>query len=139
MQLWCVRDGLLKCDTRDTKATGKILRLENTGEQEGCDGTPEWNRGQGDREKVGKAVGGNKTTAHSFTFPACCLQGQVNAHAARGLSQRSQDSPPSHTIPELLRYSPTKGTGPVPLIFLSYLVTREQKETVPKPHDPQGQ
>lgn len=62
-----------------------------------------------------------------------------NTHAARGRSQRSQDSPPSHTIPELLRYSLTKGTGPVPLIFLSYLVTREQKETVPKPSDPQGQ
>ena len=29
------------------KQWGKILRLENTGEQEGCEGTPEWNRGQG--------------------------------------------------------------------------------------------
>ena len=94
---------------------------------------------KGDREEVGKAVVGNKTAAHSFSFPACGLQGQVNAHAARGRSQRSQDSLPSHTIPGLLSYSPAKGTGPVPLIFLLYFVTREQKETVPKPHDPQGQ
>lgn len=60
------------------KQQGRILRLENTGEQEGCDRTPERNGGQGDREKVGKAVGGNKTTAHSFPFPACCLQGQCS-------------------------------------------------------------
>lgn len=76
-------------------------------------------RGQGDREKVGKTVRGNKTTALSFTFPACGLQRQVNVHTARGRSQRSQDSLSSHTIPELLRYSPTEGKGPVRLIFLS--------------------
>lgn len=76
-------------------------------------------RGQGDREKVGKAVRGNKTTTLSFTFPACCLQRQVSDRAARGRSQRSQASRSSRTISESLRYSPTKSTGPVHLIFLS--------------------